>query len=259
MKELRDLTVRSVHHPLAGYVFLRLTDDRPLPDCQPGQFVEVRVDGSSSTFLRRPISINYFDRAANEMWLLIHEVGAGTRALSRLMKGDKLNCLFPLGHGFSLPAAQAPDAAPLRYLLIGGGVGIAPLLYYGSALQSLGCEVTFLLGGRSAADVLQRDLFSNFGRICCTTEDGTLGTKGFVTNHEVLAEPFDAIATCGPKPMMKAVVAFAREHGTPCEASLENMMACGLGACLCCVEKTVRGNLCVCKEGPVFRSEDLAW
>ena len=95
--------------------------------------------------------------------------------------------------------------------------------------------------------------------MCVTTEDATLGEKGFVTNHSVLSDDFDKIYTCGPTPMMKAVARYANEKGIDCEASLENMMACGLGACLCCVEKTTEGNLCVCKEGPVFNIKRLLW
>ena len=95
--------------------------------------------------------------------------------------------------------------------------------------------------------------------MCITTEDASEGEKGFVTNHSVLGEKFDMIATCGPKPMMVAVARYAYKAGVECEASLENMMACGLGACLCCVEKTTEGNLCVCKEGPVLNIKKLLW
>ena len=138
-------------------------------------------------------------------------------------------------------------------------MGVAPLLYLGAALKAQGVEPTFLLGGRSEKDVLELDLFKQYGRVCVTTEDGTLGEQGFVTNHSVLGEQFDRIYTCGPTPMMKAVARYATEHGIECEASLENLMACGLGACLCCVEKTKEGNVCVCKEGPVFNIKRLLW
>ena len=104
------------------------------------------------------------------------------------------------------------------------------------------------------------DIFKRYGRVYVTTEDGSEGEKGFVTNHSLLQkEAFTAIATCGPTPMMKAVAAYARKADVECEVSLENLMACGLGACLCCVEKTVEGNLCVCKEGPVFSTKRLLW
>jgi dihydroorotate dehydrogenase electron transfer subunit len=124
----------------------------------------------------------------------------------------------------------------------------------------MGGKPVFLLGARTKDDLLLQDTFRKYGEVYVTTEDGSMGSKGFVTQHPLLArERFDRIATCGPKPMMMAVARYAREHGIACEASLENMMACGVGACLCCVEKTVAGNLCVCKEGPVFDINKLLW
>ena len=220
----------------------------------PGQFVEVRIDQTPTVFLRRPISINFVDCEHNELWLMVAMIGEGTRWLGSLKKGDVVNCVLPLGNGFS---AQASQNAPL---LVGGGVGVAPLLYLGAALKNAGKKPTFLLGGRSAKDVLEIDLFKQWGRVFVTTEDGSLGEKGFVTNHSILREErFDYIYTCGPTPMMKAVARYATEQDIECEASLENLMACGLGACLCCVEKTKEGNLCVCKEGPVFNIKRLLW
>lgn len=254
-KYLLDLQVKSVERIHQRYVLIRLTDEKPLPDMLPGQFVEIRIDGSSTTFLRRPISINFVDRSLNELWLLVAEVGDGTRWLSTLQPGSMLNCLLPLGNGFTMPQQTAD-----KVLLVGGGVGVAPLLYMGAEMQRQGCEPTFLLGARSAGDLLMLDSFERYGRVYVTTEDGSEGEKGFVTNHSLLQkEQFTRIATCGPTPMMKAVAAYARQVGVECEASLENLMACGLGACLCCVEKTTEGNLCVCKEGPVFNVRKLLW
>ena len=254
-KYLFDLTVRSVERIHERYVLIRLTDEKPLPEMLPGQFVEIRVDGSPTTFLRRPISINYVDKDANELWLLVAAVGDGTRKLAELKAGDLLNCLLPLGNGFTMP--QKPEE---RILLVGGGVGVAPLLYMGAEMAEKGCQPTFLLGARTARDLLMLDEFRKYGRVCITTEDGSEGEKGFVTNHSLLhKEQFDRIATCGPTPMMKAVACYARQAEMECEASLENLMACGLGACLCCVEKTTDGNLCVCKDGPVFNIHKLLW
>lgn len=258
MKCVKDLLVREVQVPRAGYVLLKLTSpDGLLPEILPGQFVEVQVTNSPSTFLRRPISVNFVDYDRNELWLLVHEVGDGTRQMARCKAGDVLNCVFPLGNGFTIPEKDGK-----KLLLVGGGVGTAPLLYFGKMLRDVGCEPVFLLGGRSAGDLMQLDLFEQYGRVFVTTEDGTKGEKGFVTNHSVLGtEHFDGVATCGPKPMMVAVARWAREAGVAhCEASLENLMACGLGACLCCVEKMNNGhNVCVCKDGPVFNTEDLSW
>lgn len=255
-KYILDLKVRAVEHLNARYVLLKLTDDRAaLPDMLPGQFVEVRIDDSPSTMLRRPISINYVDRDANELWLLVALVGDGTRRLGSLSAGDTLNCVLPLGNGFTM--ANRPDE---RILLVGGGVGVAPLLYFGERLKAVGAVPTFLLGARSASDLLMLDRFQAIGNVAVTTEDGSMGEKGFVTNHSLLQQAtFDRISTCGPKPMMVAVARYAAQANIPCEASLENLMACGLGACLCCVEKTVDGNLCVCTEGPVFDTRRLLW
>lgn len=255
-KYILDLTVRAVEHLNARYVLLKLTDDRQaLPEMLPGQFVEVRIDDSPSTMLRRPISIHYVDRDANELWLLVALVGDGTRRLGSLSAGDTLNCVLPLGNGFTM--AKRPDE---RILLVGGGVGVAPLLYFGERLKAVGAVPTFLLGARSASDLLMLDRFQAIGTVAVTTEDGSMGEKGFVTNHSLLQQAtFDRISTCGPKPMMVAVARYAAQANIPCEASLENLMACGLGACLCCVEKTVDGNLCVCTEGPVFDTRRLLW
>lgn len=255
-KYILDLTVRAVEHLNACYVLLKLTDDRQaLPEMLPGQFVEVRIDDSPSTMLRRPISIHYVDRDANELWLLVALVGDGTRRLGSLSAGDTLNCVLPLGNGFTM--ANRPDE---RILLVGGGVGVAPLLYFGERLKAVGAVPTFLLGARSASDLLMLDRFQAIGTVAVTTEDGSMGEKGFVTNHSLLQQAtFDRISTCGPKPMMVAVARYAAQANIPCEASLENLMACGLGACLCCVEKTVDGNLCVCTEGPVFDTRRLLW
>ena len=255
MKYLKDLTVKAVEQPHERYVLLKLTDQEQLPEMVPGQFVEVKVEGSERTFLRRPISINFVDKENNELWLLIQTVGDGTRKLATLKEGDKLNLLFPLGNGFSDVEKDGEEV-----LLIGGGVGVAPLLEYGKWLKERGAKPSFLLGARSKSDLLELNLFRQFGEVFITTEDGSEGEKGFVTQHSVLAKrKFDRISVCGPKPMMVAVAKFAKKNDVKCEVSLENMMACGLGACLCCVEKTVKGNVCVCKEGPVFDVNLLSW
>lgn len=275
-KYCMDLTVASNEHISDHHVLLKLTSKRPLPEMMPGQFVNIHVEDSPTTFLRRPISINFVDVSRNELWLLVAAVGEGTKHMAKLKAGDTLNCLFPLGNGFSDLAAiksvicgdaaafssceKPDDDQRLRVLLVGGGVGVAPVLYQGAEIKRQGGEPVFLLGARSAKDLLELDLFRNFGKVYVTTEDASAGEKGFVTNHSVLQrEHFDFIQTCGPTPMMKAVARFAKEKNIPCEVSLENMMACGLGACLCCVEKTVEGNQCVCKEGPVFNIKKLLW
>ena len=149
MKSIVDFRVEEVSPCGDRAVLLRLSAPGAMPECVPGQFVQVRVDGSKDTFLRRPISIHWADSAAGELWLLVQLVGEGTRALSRLRAGDSLNVVMPLGNGFSgLDALRAAAAEP-RPLLVGGGVGVAPLYYYGAWLKARGVEPTFLLGARS--------------------------------------------------------------------------------------------------------------
>ena len=254
-KACLNLTVSSVDHLNEKYVLIKLTYPTPLPSMLPGQFVEVKVEDSPNTFLRRPISIHNFDAESNSLWLLVAQIGDGTRKIGQLQKGDTLNCVLPLGNGFTMP-----DSADKRVLLVGGGVGVAPLLYFGAEIKKMGGKPSFLLGARTKADLLQLGMFAELGDVYVTTEDGSYGERGFVTNHSILQTmSVDQISCCGPKPMMKAVAAYAAKRDVFCEVSLENMMACGLGACLCCVEKTIEGNLCVCKEGPVFNIKKLLW
>lgn len=255
-KHIIDLQVVSVEALGERFVLLKCTDpNAPLPPMMPGQFAQLRVDGSKETFLRRPISINFVDTKQNQIWFLVQLVGAGSRALGRLKEGDTLNALLPLGNGFSMPVS-----AEKKHLLVGGGVGTAPLLYLGAQMNLMGMRPTFLLGARTKDMLLQTEDFQRVGDVYVTTEDGSAGEKGFVTQHSILfKQHFDRISVCGPSPMMKAVAKFARANSVPCEVSLENMMACGLGACLCCVEKTVKGNVCVCTEGPVFDINELTW
>lgn len=253
-KVLVDLVVKEVKQVNANCVLLVMASDAALPPVYPGQFAELRIDETPTVMLRRPISVHSFDAEAKEIGFLVQVVGDGTRWLGTLKAGDKVNTLLPLGNGFTKPAT-----AGKRYLLIGGGVGSAPLYYLAQDLAKGGHDFTILIGARSAKDLYLREAYEALGRVEYTTEDGSLGTQGYVTNHPVLNEKFDCIYTCGPKPMMMAVARYARENGIACEVSLENRMACGLGACLCCVEDTKEGHKCVCTDGPVFSIDELKW
>ena len=230
---------------------------------RPGQFVEVRVDGSKTTFLRRPISVNFVVPERHEIHLLVRKAGDGTRSLCDSKVGETVNLMLPLGNGFSLPdvncAAGSDAPHPYRLLLIGGGVGVAPLLYLGKTLCDMGIRPTFLLAAKTEKDLLELDRFKEFGDVIVSTDDGSAGTPGLVTENPILRESWDRFYCCGPMPMMKAIARIAVESNVPCEVSLENSMACGLGACLCCVEDTVDGHVCVCTHGPVFNVADLKW
>ena len=180
-KFILDLTVTENIRLHANYVLLKLTSQSLLPEMLPGQFAELRVDGSLTTFLRRPISINFVDKQRNEVWFLIQLVGDGTRRLAEIKPGDVINTILPLGNGYTMP--QMPSD---KLLLVGGGVGTAPMLYLGEQLVKNGHKPTFLLGARSDKDLLQLEEFAKYGEVYTTTEDGSHGEKGYVTQHSIL-------------------------------------------------------------------------
>ena len=251
MKKIIDFTVKE-NRRLNSANFLLVLHSEELPEILPGQFVNVRVENSPATFLRRPISVNDIEPAKKLLYLMIKIAGAGTLKLSELLPGDKLNIILPLGNSFTIPESG-------RCLLVGGGVGIAPMLHLSRELKERGFSPELLIGVRSKQDIVLKEEFEKYAKVYFTTEDGSFGEKGYPTQHSVLKERFDHIFCCGPEPMMKAVARYAYANNVDCEVSLENMMACGIGACLCCVNDTKEGNKCVCTEGPVFNINDLKW
>lgn len=253
-KYIHDLKVISNNKISGDYCILELQNEQPLPEILPGQFAEVKVDHNPKVFLRRPLSIHDVDYQKNTISLLIRIIGQGTLSLSQLQAGSILNLVYPLGNSFGMEGVKKP-------LLIGGGCGIAPLLYLARKLNENGIEITTLYGGKSSCDIFERELFEKYGRLAVSTDDGSLGEKGFLTNHSIMQNPglFDKVFCCGPLPMMKLVAGIAEKSGVECEVSLENTMACGIGVCLCCVTSTTGGNKCVCTEGPVFNSKQLKW
>jgi dihydroorotate dehydrogenase electron transfer subunit len=253
-KRIEDLKVVGNKRLNKDFFILELKGDSKIPVLLPGQFAQVRVDGSTETFLRRPISIHDVDYEKNTFKLLIQIAGKGTETLSRLDNSHILNLVYPLGNSFSLPAAEE------KVLLVGGGCGIAPLLFLGKYLKSNGCVPDILLGFRNRDRIIEFEEYSETGNVFVTTEDGSMGEKGYVTGHSVLSKnKYDRICCCGPDSMMKALGAYSRDKNIVCEVSLENLMACGIGACLCCIVDTVKGNLCTCIDGPVFNVNDLKW
>jgi dihydroorotate dehydrogenase electron transfer subunit len=255
MKRVEDFIV--VNHKWLNYssFIIELEAQAALPVIQPGNFAEIGVANSPKVFLRRPFSFYDVNQTSNTISFFVKVVGEGTRLLGEARKGDKLSVIYPLGNSFSRPESG-------RVLVVAGGSGIAPFIMYGKELQNNGTEITFLFGARSADDIVLTDQFKMLGKVLITTEDGSLGEKGLVTEHSIFIDkklPFDLIVTCGPEPMMKAIAKIAMQYDIPCEASLENTMACGFGACLCCIVPTVSGNKCVCTDGPVFNIKDLKW
>lgn len=214
---------------------------------KPGQFVDIALDGR---YLRRPISV--CDSEAGKLTLVYKTVGEGTKQMSLMLPGTKLDILTDLGHGFT------PSACQSSALLLGGGVGVAPLYQLAKELLAQGRKVSAILGFNTASEVVLREDFRNLGvQTFVATMDGSEGTKGFVT--DALREnpvDFDYYYVCGPKPMEKAV--YANVHGTG-EISLEERMGCGTGICYGCTCQTELGPKRICKDGPVFRKEEIVW
>lgn len=253
-KHVLDLEVVSNIRLNDEYVVVAVTHTEKLPDMLPGQFVQVLVEDSPTTFLRRPISIHDYDPETNIMSLLIQEVGDGTRKMAKLGPGDTMNMLIPLGNWFTMP--KEGD----NVLLIGGGCGIAPLLFLGREMNKIGVRPHFLIGARTQERIFLIDRYKALGDVHITTEDGSVGKKGYVVHHDILWDEnlkFDRIYTCGPDPMMKVVAKYAQKNNIYCEASLENMMACGFGVCLCCVIDTDKGHKNTCTEGPIFNVKNI--
>ena len=237
------------------HFILELLAPVKLPSLSPGQFVELLVNESNHAFLRRPFSIHSVSPETNTLRLLVQIKGEGTNKLSRTRVGGKVNLIYPLGNSFTLPETR-------NVLLVGGGCGVAPLLFLAVKLNETGIRPVILVGGKTKKDLLEVDEYRKYGELLVTTDDGSEGEKGLVTDHSLFSREnpgFRMIYACGPDPMMKKVAEIAGRHHADCEVSLENSMACGFGVCLCCVTPTLTGNQRVCVEGPVFNTKALGW
>ena len=213
----------------------------------PGQFVNLELPGK---FLRRPISV--CDWTETGLTLLVKEVGAGTRELVRLPAGTRLDVLTGLGNGFALPPAEE------NAVLVGGGVGAAPLAGLARRMLEAGQTPLLVLGFRSKQDAFYLKEFAALGlEVRAATEDGSLGTKGFVTDVLNGLPDCRYVLACGPTPMLRAVHALPQITGG--QFSFEARMACGFGACVGCTIETKNGLRRVCKDGPVFHKEDILW
>lgn len=214
----------------------------------PGQFVNIALPGK---FLRRPISIcNWTQEGA--LMLLVKVVGDGTKQLVRCVPGTELDVLSGLGNGFDLTQAGTHP------ILLGGGIGIAPLYGLAQRMLQAGMAPTIGLGFRSQADSFYLEEFGALGcRLMVATEDGSLGTKGFVTDIARNVPECDYVLCCGPLPMLKAVHALPQFTGG--QFSFEARMGCGFGACVGCSVPTVHGTKRVCKDGPILYKEEIVW
>jgi dihydroorotate dehydrogenase electron transfer subunit len=254
-KEVRNLVVTENTALNTTNFLIRLNSPEPLPMLLPGQFVNIEVKDSSEIFLRRPFSVFDADYSNNTFSIIVKILGRGSKKLTEIKKGESLSVILPLGKGFTFP--ENDD----KILLVGGGSGVAPMLFLAKKSDLKKENVKLLLGAKTIEDHVNVDDYAKYGNLYFTTEDGSLGEKGFVTQHFVFKNlnNYNKIYACGPDAMMKAIAREAKKANVFCEVSLENLMACGFGVCLCCIEPTVKGNLCVCTEGPVFNINELKW
>jgi len=230
---------------VAENVYKMVLEDPELEEMKPGQFVNIRLDG---LYLRRPISV--CESEAGSLTIIYKVVGKGTEQMSRMKEREKLDVLTGLGNGYDL--SKAGD----RPLLLGGGVGVPPLVMLARKLREQGKDVTAVLGFNTMEEVFGQAAFEIMGvNTIVTTADGTFGTKGFVT--DAMPEDYSYFYTCGPEPMLKAVY---RKTKTSGQFSFEERMGCGFGACMGCSCKTITGNKRICREGPVLEKEEiLSW
>jgi len=253
-KVIRDFKILFNTRLNQDYFILEILSPEPLIRIMPGQFIQVRIDKSKDTFLRRPFSIHDVDYENNIIKLLIQIAGKGTKVLSELLPGENLNVIYPLGNSFSIPELGE------KVLLIGGGSGTAPLLFLARYLNEKKITPDILLGFRNKYRIIELEEFSKYGKMYITTEDGSEGFQGLIDEHPILtSNKYDRICCCGPEPMIKKIASYARLMNIFCEVSLENLMACGIGVCLCCVVKTTQGHVCTCTDGPVFNVNQLIW
>ncbi|MDS1029625.1 dihydroorotate dehydrogenase electron transfer subunit [Bacillota bacterium LX-D] len=227
----------------------------------PGQFVQVLCSRSYEPLLRRPISLHYIDGEKGQISLLYQVKGKGTRLLSTMPVNGEIDLIGPLGNGFTVRGQGK------KVLIVGGGIGIAPLLPAAKELQLQGNQVTTILGFNSEKEVYRTSEFRAYAqKMLIVTRDGSLGEQGLVTEpleRELQSEVYNSVLACGPEAMLKAVCSLTQKYAVECQVSLEAYMACGIGACLGCTCGIKKGHeeilARVCTEGPVFPSKAVVW
>ena len=228
-------------------------------EAKPGQFINI-YPKDKSTLLPRPISICEVDREKNRLRIVYRRAGKGTGEFSDYKEGESIDILGTLGNGFPLEKAKGK-----KYFLMGGGIGIPPILQLAKELQTAGSEEVNIVAGYRNSDLFLSEDLKQYGRLFVATEDGSAGSKGNVMNAiEENDLKGEVIFACGPMPMLRAIKKFAEENEIEAYISLEERMACGVGACLGCVCKTVHkdehsqvNNARICTDGPVFDAKEV--
>lgn len=222
-------------------------------EAKPGQFIAMYCEDGTK-LLPRPISVCGIDAEKGTLRVVYRIAGEGTRLFSEMKEGDSLEVLGPLGNGFTMKEEKA--------VIVGGGIGIPPML---ELAKRLSCEKTVVLGYRD--ELFLKEEFDSCAAVVVATEDGGYGTKGTVIDAIKEAKVDGAVIyACGPMPMLKALAEYAEAHGMEAQISLEERMACGIGACLGCICKTKKkdhhtnvNNQRICKDGPVFDAKEVVF
>ncbi|MGN0164934.1 MAG: dihydroorotate dehydrogenase electron transfer subunit [Lachnospiraceae bacterium] len=248
-----------------GIYSMWLEAEQIASDAKPGQFISMYTKDSSK-LLPRPISICDIDREKGQIRIVYRISGEGTKQFSEYKEGDTIDVLGPLGNGYDIKALAGDDNNASTLMLVGGGIGIPPMLGLAKAYRKTypDVEINVVLGYRNS-DTFLNDEFTRIANVFYASDDGSIGIKGNVIDsiraNNVSA---DVICACGPTPMLKGLKTYAAEDNIPAFISLEEKMACGIGACLACVCKSVEkdshsmvNNKRVCKDGPVFRADEI--
>lgn len=222
---------------------------------QAGNFLELRIHDGTAPLLRRPFAFSSWNSQTEEGEILYRVCGRSTELLAEKKKGDSIKIMGTLGNTFTIPSTVGTIYA------IAGGVGFGPVLFAVQTARTLGKKVVFVAGFRDKEAVLDCSSYNNLGLVI-TTDDGSMGFSGNPLQYleEQTISHNAMLLACGPKPLLAACHRFAVQHNIPCEVSMEELMACGLGSCMACVIETDDGSLLrVCKDGPVFESKVLKW
>lgn len=257
---MKQFSAQIIKNEKIGENFFELILKSEIKNCspQPGQFTTIRVSTDTTPLLRRPFAYSYYDKQIEQCSIIYQKRGKTTEILSGKQAGEIIDCIGPIGNHFTLPAADTTA------ILVAGGIGVGPIQYFASQLKRLKIPYIFIFGARNSNSIPRNGIFEAIDPIICT-DDGSSGFKG--TTADYLHKCSSTIPKktvfycCGPHPMLKACYEFSKKINCPCWVSVEQVMACGVGACMGCVVK-VRSKqkyARACKDGPIFNGKELNW
>lgn len=252
-----DATILKNFKIADSFYYLEMTWNHDTP-AVPGHFLTLRITDDTTPLLRRPFAFSGFDPESSTCSIIYQKRGRGTELLTAKSSGDSINIIGPLGKPFSSPTPGSTS------ILVAGGIGVGPMLFLASEYKRKQLPFSFIFGCRTKSFIPDLDEFRVIDPVICT-DDGSAGFKGTTADYlktiEHSIQKTDTIYCCGPHPMLKACHELTLRTNSACQVSVEQIMACGVGACMGCVVKTVAepGYARACKEGPVFISTDLIW